>query len=327
MTTSIDRRAFALGLAGLPLAAGAARAQTAWPNRAVTVIVPFGAGGVTDLFGRMIAQRLNARLGQPFVVENRAGAGGNTGSQVIARAAPDGYTIGMGTVSSHAINVHVFREQLGYDPLTDFTPVTLVATQPNLLVVHPSMPVRTTAELIAYLKANPGRESFASSGVGTSTHLAGEMFKQMAGVEIEHVPYRSSNEVMRDVVAGHVKMTFDNFAAAWPQAQGGNVRAIAVSSRERAAQAPDVPTVAETLPGFEATSWHGFFAPPRLPADIHQRLTSEVRAILREPEIVERIRAVGAVPQGISPEEFTAFMRAEIAKWGPVVQRANVRPS
>jgi tripartite-type tricarboxylate transporter receptor subunit TctC len=324
---TITRRTFGLAAAGGAAALAApALAQAAWPSRAVTVIVPFGAGGVTDLFGRLIATRLAAKLGQPFVVENRAGAGGNIGSLALSRAAPDGYTIGMGTVSSHAINVHVFKERLGYDPLTDFTPVTLVATQPNLLMAHPSLPVRTTAELIAWLKANPG-QSFASSGVGTSTHLAGEMFKQMAGVDMEHVAYRSSNDVMRDIVAGHIKVTFDNFAAAWPQAQAGNVKAIAVSSRERAPQAPDVPAVAETLPGFDATSWHGFYAPPRLPAEIATKLVAEVRGILREPEIVERIRGVGAVPSGISPEEFTAFMRAEIAKWGPVVQRANVQPT
>lgn len=325
---SLSRRTIlqGLGAVGVGLAAPA-RAQAAWPSKAVTVIVPFGAGGVTDLFGRLIAQRLNARLGQPFVVDNRAGAGGNIGSLALSRAAPDGYTIGMGTVSSHAINVHVFKERLGYDPVGDFSPVTLVATQPNLLMVHPSIPAQNTAELIAYLKANPNKESFASSGVGTSIHLAGEMFKQMAGVEMEHVPYRSSNEVMRDLVAGHVKVTFDNFASGWPQAQAGTVRAIAVSSKERAAQAPNIPTVAETLPGFEATSWHGFFAPPRLPKEIHDKLVSEVRAILREPEVVERIRAVGAVPVGNTPEEFTAFMRAEIAKWGPVVTKANVQPT
>jgi tripartite-type tricarboxylate transporter receptor subunit TctC len=324
---TITRRTFTASLAGGAAALAApAFAQAAWPSRPVTVIVPFGAGGVTDLFGRLIATRLAAKLGQPFVVENRAGAGGNIGSLALSRAAPDGHTIGMGTVSSHAINVHVFKERLGYDPVTDFTPVTLVATQPNLLMAHPSVPVRTTAELIAWLKANPG-QSFASSGVGTSTHLAGEMFKQMTGVEMEHVAYRSSNDVMRDIVAGHIKVTFDNFAAAWPQAQAGNVKAIAVSSRERAPQAPDVPAVAETLQGFDATSWHGFYAPPRLPAEIATKLVAEVRAILREPEIVERIRGVGAVPSGISPEEFTAFMRAEIAKWGPVVQRANVQPT
>lgn len=326
MTTT--RRTFSASLAGAAaaLAAPAVRAQGPWPSRAVTVIVPFGAGGVTDLFGRLISARLAAKLGQPFVVENRAGAGGNIGSLALSRAAPDGHTIGMGTVSSHAINVHVFKERLGYDPLADFTPVTLVATQPNLLMAHPSVPVRTTAELIAWLKANPG-QSFASSGVGTSTHLAGEMFKQMAEVDMEHVAYRSSNDVMRDIVGGHIKVTFDNFAAAWPQAQAGNVKAIAVSSRERAPQAPDVPAVSETLPGFDATSWHGFYAPPRLPPEIATKLVSEVRGILAEPEIVERIRGVGAVPSGIAPEAFTAFMRAEIAKWGPVVQRANVQPT
>jgi tripartite-type tricarboxylate transporter receptor subunit TctC len=326
MFMTIDRRTFGLGLAGAGLAAATgASAQGAWPTRTVTVIVPFGAGGVTDLFGRLIAQRLQAKLGQPFVVENRAGAGGNVGSLALSRAAPDGYTLGMGTVSSHAINVHVFRERLGYDPVTDFTPMTLVATQPNMLVVHPSVPAQNTAELITWLKANPG-QSFASSGVGTSIHLAGEMFKQMAGVEMEHVAYRSSSDVMRDVVAGHIKVTFDNFTSAWPQAQANNVRAIAVSSRERAPQAPNVPAVAETLAGFDATSWHGFFAPPRLPDPIKTKLGEEVRAILREPEIVARIRGAGANPSGNTPDEFVTFMRAEIAKWGPVVTRANIRP-
>lgn len=324
-TSMTTRRSFlATSASALALMPGLVRAQGAWPTKPVTVLVPFGAGGTSDLLGRLITPRLAARLGQQFVVENRAGAGGNIGVQALARATPDGYTVGMSTVSAHAINPHLYKERLGFDPIRDFYPLTMVATQPNMLVVHPSIPAQNLAQLIAYLKANPGKESFASSGVGTSIHLAGEMFKLMAGVDIEHVAYRSSGEIMQNLVGGHVKLAFDNFSSAWPHVQGGRLRGIAVTSRERIRLAPDLPSMHETLSGFEAVSWHGFFAPAAVPRPILDRLSSEIRAVIAEPEIAQRMRDLGAEPSGNSPDEFMTFIRAEIAKWGPVVERARV---
>lgn len=327
MTTNhhATRRTFLAGIAGAT-AAGALPAfgQAAYPTKPVTVIVPFGAGGTSDLLGRLITPRLSTRLGQQFVVENRAGAGGNVGVGTMARATPDGYTIGMSTVSVHAINPHVFGARMGFDPSRDTAPLTMVATQPNMLVIHPSIPAENLAQLIAYLKANPNKESFASSGVGTSIHLAGELFKMMAGVEIEHVAFRSSGDIVQQLVGGHVKIAFDNFSSVWPQVQGGRLRGIAVTSRERSPAAPNLPSMHETLAGFEAVSWHGFFAPSAVPAPILSRLSTEIRAVIAEPEINRRIVEAGAVPSGNSPEEFAAFIRAELEKWGPVVRRANV---
>jgi tripartite-type tricarboxylate transporter receptor subunit TctC len=323
-TVMLTRRHVLLGAGAALTTATRAQGQAAWPSRPVTVIVPFGAGGTSDLLARLITPRLSARLGQQFVVENRAGAAGNVGVGALARATPDGYTVGMSTVSAHAINPHLYRERLGFDPIRDFYPLTMVATQPNMLVIHPSIPAENLAQFIAYLKANPGKESFASSGVGTSIHLAGELFKIMAGVDMEHVAYRSSGEIMQNLLGAHVKVAFDNFSSAWPHVQAGRLRGLAVTSRERNRIAPNMPSVHETLPGFEAVSWHGFFAPAAVPRPILDRLSAQARAVIAEPEINNRIRELGAEPSGNSPDEFMAFIRAEIAKWGPVVEKARV---
>lgn len=299
------------------------QAQDKWPSRTVTIVVPFTAGGTTDMFGRMLANGLQAKYGTAFVVENRAGAGGNLGSAAVARAAKDGYTLLVGTVSTHAINQFIYKN-MTVDPEKDFQPVSLIARLPNMLVVNPKLLVKTVPELVAYLKANEGKLSYASSGVGTSTHLASELFQIRTGTKMTHVPYRSSGEVMNNLVGGHVDLAFDNITLAWPQAQSGALRAIAVTSTTRSAVAPDVPPVADTLPGFDATSWHGVFAPAGTPREVVETLAAEVKRIFTTPEAQKTLGEVGAVPSPMSPEEFTAFIASERKKWQEVVKAANV---
>jgi tripartite-type tricarboxylate transporter receptor subunit TctC len=301
-----------------------AGAQDKWPSKPVTVVVPFAAGGTTDMFGRILAQHMQARFGTAFVVENRAGAGGNVGSAAVARSTPDGYTLLVGTVSTHAINPFLYKN-LPHKTDRDFQPVSLIATLPNMLVVHPKIPAKTTAEFIAYAKANPGKLSYGSSGAGTSTHLASELFQQVTGTQMTHVPYRSSGDVMNNLVGGHIDLAFDNMTLAWPQAQSGAVRALGVTSLARSPAAPDVPAVSETLKGFEATSWHGLFAPAGTPPPIVDALAAEVKRILTLPEVQKKMQEVGAVPTPLTPDAFTAFIASERTKWEPVVQASGVK--
>ncbi|HEY8566960.1 MAG TPA: tripartite tricarboxylate transporter substrate binding protein [Beijerinckiaceae bacterium] len=312
------------GLLALALAALAAPAlaQT-YPSRPVTVFVPFAAGGTADSLGRIFAEKLSQRLGQQFVIENRTGAGGNMGVQATARAVPDGYAIGVASVTI-AINPHVYKERMPFDPVKDLKPLFLMATQPNVLVVHPSIPAKNLPELVSYLKANPGKESFASSGVGTSLHLCMELLMAQTGVKLPHVAYRASNQVMQDVLAGHVKVACDNAASAVPQVQAGNVRPIGVSALQRLEDIPDVPTLAESLPGFEALTWFGFVAPAGLPQDIADKLTAEMAAIGRDPEVQSRLKKLSAVPSTLAGEAFGGFIRSELQKWGPVVEKAGI---
>jgi tripartite-type tricarboxylate transporter receptor subunit TctC len=311
----------AAAFAAASLMAGAAFAQE-WPQRQVTVVVPFTAGGTTDMFGRILAQHMQQTLGAPFVVENRAGAGGNVGTAAVAKAAPDGYTVLVGTVSTHAINPFLYKN-LAHDTEKDFQPVSLIARLPNLLVVHPRIPAKTVSELVEHVKANPGKLSFGSSGAGTSTHLASELFMMTTGTKMAHVPYRSSGDVMNSINGGHIDLTFDNMTLAWPQAQAGTVRAIAVTSAERSATAPDVPTVAETLKGFEATSWHGVFVPAATPRPIVDKLAAEVKRILELPDVASKLKEVGAIPSPMTPEAFVAFIGAERTKWQDVVKTSG----
>ena len=258
------------------------RTAQEWPARTVTIVVPFSAGGTADLFARLLATHMQQKLGGSFIVENRAGAGGNIGAGAVAKATPDGYTLLLGTVSTHAINQFMYSNML-FDPAKDFPPVSLIARLPNVLVVNPKIPAKTPAELVAYLKANPDKLTYASSGVGTSIHLAAELFKIKTGTTMTHVPYRSSGEVMQNVTAGHVDLAFDNMTLAWPQAKAGNVRALAVTSLERSATAPDLPTMDETFKGFEATSWHGLFAPAGTPKPIVDKLVGGSETHSRHP--------------------------------------------
>jgi tripartite-type tricarboxylate transporter receptor subunit TctC len=319
----LDRRLLLASV--LACAVSPATAQTPWPQeKVVTIVVPFAAGGTSDILGRTIAERLSQRLGQRFIVENKAGAGGNIGAASVARATADGYTLAMGTVSTHAINPNVYKT-MPYDHVKDFTPVSLVAMVPNLLMVNPSMPVKTVPELIELLKKNPGKYSYGSSGAGTSIHMAGELFKIMAGVDIVHVPYRSSAQVTQDLLGGQIQLTFDNITVAWPQIQAGNIRALATATPQRITADPNLPTMSEFLPGFASTSWHGLFAPAATPKAITDRLTQEVMAIMKEPAVMEAMAKVGVTPVGSTQVEFVKLIQDETKVWGEVAAKANVR--
>jgi tripartite-type tricarboxylate transporter receptor subunit TctC len=308
-------------LAALTLASPA-EAQN-WPAKQTTIVVPFNAGGTTDMFGRILAQGLQQKFGVPFVIENRGGAGGNLGAAQVARAEKDGYTLLVGTVSTHAINPFIYKS-LPYDTEKDFQPVSLIARLPNILVVNPKIPAKTIPELIAYLKKNDGKLNYGSSGVGTSIHLASELFQIKTGTKMTHIPYKSSGEVMNALVGGHIDLAFDNMTLAWPQAKSGAVRAIAVSSTARSATAPDVPPVADSLPGFEATSWHGVFAPAGTPRPIVDALAAEVKRIFEDPAVQKNLVEVGAVATPMTPDQFKEFISAERKKWQEVVQAAKI---
>jgi tripartite-type tricarboxylate transporter receptor subunit TctC len=295
-----------------------------WPQRQVTIVVPFSAGGTTDMFGRILAQGLQQKYGTPFIVENRAGAGGNVGAASVARAGKDGYTLLVGTVSTHAINPFIYKN-LQHDTEKDFQPVSLIARLPNMLVVNQKVPAKTVAELVEHLKKNEGKLSYGSSGAGTSTHLAAELFQLKTGTKMVHVPYRSSGDVMNALVGGHIDLAFDNITLAWPQVKAGTMRALAVTSTQPSATAPEVPPVAATLPGFEATSWHGLFAPAGTPRPVVETLAGEVKRIFQQPDVQKTLSEVGAVPSPMTPAEFAEFIAAERRKWQDVVQAAGVQ--
>lgn len=298
------------------------RAQDAWPSRNVTIIVPFTAGGTADLFARLLAGHMQQTFGQSFVVENRGGAGGNIGAAAVAKAPNDGYTLLLGTVSTHAINPTLYSN-LNFDAAKDFQPVSLVARLPNMLVVKNSLPVTNVAEFVAYAKANPDKLNYGSSGVGTSIHLAAELFKIATGTKMTHVPYRSSNEIMQNLTGGHIDLAFDNITLAWPQAKAGTVRALGVTSPERSPTAPEVPPIADTLKGFDATSWHGLFAPAGTPRPAVDKMAAEVKRILEMPDTVTKLTDIGAVPSPMTPDQFTTFIAAERAKWAEVVKASG----
>jgi len=307
----------------LVFAAAPAWAQ-AYPDRPIRVVVPFAAGGSTDILARVVTQSMSKRLGQPLVVENRAGAGGNIGSDFCAKAPADGYTVCISTISAHAINASVYPH-MPYDNLRDFRDITLLATQPNLLVVNNQVPARSLNELIAMLKAKPGEYTYGSSGIGTSQHLGTELFMQMIGSSGVHVPYRGSSQSLSDLISGQLMMVMDNFSSAWPLVQSGQLRALGVASQGRNPAAPDVPAIAEVLPGFESVSWSGLFAPAAVPRPIIDRLNREARAALQDPEVLARFRGLGLQPAGNTPEEFHAFVEAETKRWGEVARRANIK--
>ena len=306
----------------LSLVAGTALAQP-FPAKAVRWVVPFPPGGATDIIARIVAQKMSESWGQPVVVENRAGAAGAIGSEAVARAAADGYTILMGTTSTHAVGPAV-NPRLPYNHLTDFAPVTLVATFPNVLVAHPST-AASLQELIALLKANPGKYNFGSSGAGSSTHLAGELFKQMTGADINHIPYKGTGPLLNDLMAGHVAFAFDQITAVMSAVQAGKMRALGVASAERSAALPDVPAISEALPGFEATAWVGIFAPARTPADVVAKVQGETQRIVRLPDIAQRLRELGATPVANPPSEFAAFVKQDTEKWRRLVATAKIQ--
>jgi tripartite-type tricarboxylate transporter receptor subunit TctC len=298
---------------------------TNYPNRPVRWIVPFAPSGPTDLMSRAVAEKLSQRLGQPFVVDNRPGAGGNIGAEVVSKSAPDGYTLMIGHVGTHAINATLYPK-LAFDPVRDFTPITLIATLPLALVVNASLPVRNVKELIAYAKANPGKLNFASAGNGGPTHLTGELLKSSARIDIVHVPYKGNAAALTDLVAGRVQMMFSNMLTAMPHVRAGKLRALAVSSPKRSPQAPDLPTIAESgVPGFNSVPWYGALGPARLPKSIVTKLHDAIAAAIAQPDMRERFVAQGIDLQSSTPEEFGALIRSELVKWRTVVRQAGAK--
>jgi tripartite-type tricarboxylate transporter receptor subunit TctC len=314
--------AFALGALA---ATGTAAAQTAFPLRPVTLIVPFPAGGSTDLVARAVATKIGDILGQPLVIVNLEGSGGNVAAATAARAEPDGYTLLMGTAATHAINPALYRS-MPYDPVADFAPISLLVAVPNVLVVHPDFPAGDVAQLIALLKANPGKYSYASAGVGTPGHLSGELFKSMAGVDMVHVPYKGGGPALVDVMEGYVPMMFDNLPSSTEPIRAGKLRSLAVTTAQRAASMPDLPTVAESgLPGFETYSWNALFAPTGTPSAVIARLNEAAVAALADPELKAKLEGLGATVVGSTPEQLAAHVRAELAKWAPVVAASGAQ--
>lgn len=303
-------------------AAACAVAQT-YPQRPIRLVVTFPTGGAPDILARVFSEK--AQLGQPVVVENVPGAGGNIGADRVAKSPADGYALVMGTVGTHAINGALYAK-MPYDMVRDFTPISLVASTPNLLVVTNGLPARSVPELIAYAKANPDKLSFGSPGVGSSVHISGELFKSMAGVQMTHVPYKGRQFAIPDLVGGSIQLMFDNMPSALPMAREGKIRALAQTGARRSPSAPDVPTVAEAgLPGFEATSWFALFAPAGTPRDVQARLLAEVQRVFRLPEVLDKLRQLGLDPIISAPEELARFQQAEIAKWAKVVKESGAQ--
>jgi len=313
-------------IAAIALASIATLAQgQAWPSKPIKWVVPFAPGGTTDILARTVGEKLAVALGQPVIIENKPGAGGGVGAEYTAKAAPDGYTIMGGTISTHAINASLYKD-LPYDPVKDFVAITLIARVPNMLVVNTAVPAKDVKELIALLKANPNKYSFASSGNGTSQHLSGELFKSMSGTEMQHIPYKGSPPALQDVMGGQVTMTFDNITTAWTLAKAGKLRALAVTTAKRSSIAPDVPTLAESgLPGFEVGSWQGVFAPAGTPPAIVKRLNAEIVKALNLPDVREKLGALGAEIVADSPEEFSALVKSEVVKWADVVKKSGAK--
>jgi tripartite-type tricarboxylate transporter receptor subunit TctC len=324
-SAGLNRRALLIAGCAFALGGSGAFAQGDWPQRQVTIVVPFTAGGTTDMFGRIFAQAMQEKYGKPFVVENKAGAGGTVGAASVATAPNDGHTLLVGTASTHAIAPYVYK-QTGYNAEKDFQPISLFAQLPNLLVISPKLPVRTFPEFVAYLKANSGKLTYGSSGVGASNHLPAEMIQRLTGTQMAHVPYRSSGDIMNAIAGGHIDLAFDNMTLAWPQAQGGTVRAIAVTSKDRSPTAPEVPAIAETFPGFDVATWHGLFAPAGTPRSIVDKIAADVKRIYDTPEVREKLKAVGAVAAPNTPDEFSAFAAAERTKYQEIVKAAGLTP-
>ena len=323
------RRTLLAAALALPLLASA---QVAWPSKPVRIVVPFAAGGTTDILARALAPEFQRAFGQPFIVDNKAGAGGNTGAAEVARAAPDGYTLLMGTVGTHAINPSVYPK-MPYDHVKDFAPISLVAGVPNVLVLNPANAqkygIDSVPALIRYAKANPGKLNMASSGNGTSIHLSGELFKTLTGTFMLHLPYRGSGPALLDLIGGNMDLMFDNLPSALPQIKAGKLKALAVTSATRSSALPELPTIEEVggpaLKGYEASSWFGLLAPAGTPADIVNRLQQETAKALASPALKERLVAQGAIPSGMTPAEFTRFIAAETAKWAKVVKAAGAK--
>jgi len=295
-----------------------------YPSKPVRMVVAFPAGGIADIYARIISARVAETWGQPVVVENRTGAGGNIAAEHVARSAPDGYTLLMGSIGTHAVNVSLFAK-LPFDPVRDFAPIALVLEAEGLLVVHPSTPINSVADLIAQARVNPGKLTFASAGMGTASHLAGELFKSMARVEMTHVPYKGNVPAITDLLAGQTSLLFATMPTVLPHAKAGKLRAIATIGSARAAATPDLPTVGESLPGFEVSNWIAIFAPAGTAPDIVKRWNGEVNRVMQSSDIRARLPNEGARFPPNTPEQLAAFVKAEIAKWAPVVKASGAR--
>ena len=324
---SFRRRALVLGAAAAPLSAAVvgARAQgtVAWPTATVTLVVPYPPGGSADILARAVAEKLGERLGRTVVVDNKAGAGTAIGAKAVAAAKPDGATLLMGTVTSQAINPAMAK--VGYDPVADFVAVAPLCSIPFVLVAHPSLGVSTVAELVAAAKARPGAIAYASAGQGTSNHLAGELFAAATQTKFLHVPYKGSAPALNDTLGGHTPLMFDLQATALPHVQAGRLKALAVTSKARTPKLPTVPTLAESgLPGYEVTAWFGLFAPAGLPRALQERLAVETAALAADPAFRARLQEIGAEPESASPDAYSAYVRAEAAKWATTVRNAGI---
>jgi len=315
------RRALLTCLAAAALPFGAAAQD--FPNKTVTIVVPFSAGGTTDILARIVGHALAAELGQPVVIDNRAGAGGNIGAALVAKAAPDGYTLLMGTVGTHAINEALYKK-MPFNPGKDFAPLSRVATVPTLLVTHPSQPYKTVQDVIDHAKAKPGEINYGSSGNGTSIHLSAELFKSMTGTEMQHIPYKGSGPAIADLLGNQFALMFDNMPSAIQHVRSGKLRPIAVTTATRSPELPDIPTIAESgVPGFEAFSWFGLFAPANTPGPVITKLHTAIAKVLTLGDVKEKIAGQGGTVVIDTPEQFTAFMQAEAAKWGKVVKASG----
>jgi tripartite-type tricarboxylate transporter receptor subunit TctC len=304
-------------------AAGAFAAD--YPNKPIRLVVPFSAAGTTDFLARAIAQKLSTNLGTSVVVDNRPGAGGNIGSDMVAKADPDGYTLLLGTVGTHAINASLYKK-MPYDTVKDFAPVTLVASVPNIVVVNPSVPVKSIKDLLALAKSKPGNLTFASSGNGSSIHLSGELFKSMAGVDMLHVPYKGSGPAVTDLVGGQVNLMFDNMPSSLPHVKTGRLRAIAVTGSKRSPAVPDLPTIAESgVPGYDSVAWFGVLAPAGTPPAIVNKLNAEIIKVLKSPDVAKRLSSQGAEPAYNTPDEFSAYIKTEMVKWAQVVKASGAQ--
>jgi tripartite-type tricarboxylate transporter receptor subunit TctC len=306
---------------GLALATPAL-AQSAFPSKPLRLVVTFPPGGAPDILARLFADK--AQLGQPVVVDHKPGAGGNIGAEMVAKSPPDGYTLVMGTVGTHSINGALYSK-MPYDMVKDFTPVAHVASAPNLLVVTNDLPVKSVAELVSYMKANPNKLSFGSPGIGTSVHVSGELFKAMTGTQMQHVPYKGRQFAIPDLVGGSIQVMFDNMPSALPMAKEGKIRALAQTTAARSSAAPDVPTVAETVPGFEATTWFAVFAPAGTPKDIVARINTEMQRIFKLPDVADKMKTLGLEPWISTPEELARYQASEITKWAKVVKDSGAK--